>query len=179
MLAWITYCLPLRPMKRQHSSSTVALRIWNRSWFLGKTCSSVLISSFSVFRHAIVPDRPEPPEEARCSGSSHYTLWHARAVGRVQQAVLKLGGWWTSRHEMRDAVSFWWDRQELFPDRELSRLATSGHCFASLTHTHIQQGTQFNFQNTPSLSLTRWCEWNPQGREVVLVWQVVFHSPAH
>lgn len=41
-------------MNRHSSSSTLELRIWKRSWFLGKIFSRVLISCFRVLRHAIL-----------------------------------------------------------------------------------------------------------------------------
>lgn len=53
MLACISYFLPFFPMNRQLSSSTLAVTIWNRSWFFENTDSNVLISCLRVFRQAI------------------------------------------------------------------------------------------------------------------------------
>lgn len=53
ILACISYFFPFLPTNLQLSSSTLADIIWNLSWLLGKTDSSVLISCLRVFRQAI------------------------------------------------------------------------------------------------------------------------------
>lgn len=53
MFAWISYFFPFFPINLQLNSSTLADTIWNRSWFLEKNPSNVLISCLRVFRHAI------------------------------------------------------------------------------------------------------------------------------